>query len=53
MSKILSFIFTAFYIHNFFQNIGEIFSALLAFNGEEIIVCNYSLRGFARFDFGC
>lgn len=42
------FIFTTF-----FQNIGETFSALLAFNGEEIIVCNYSPRGFARFDFGC
>ena len=37
----------------FFKNIIETFSAVLAFSGEEIIVCNYSPTGFARFAFGC
>lgn len=37
----------------FFKGIIKIVSAVFVFSGEEIIVCNYSPTGFARFAFGC
>lgn len=36
----------SFVFHNFFQNIGRVFSAVLAFYGEEIIVSYYSTNRF-------